>query len=470
MLMQMLDAAGIPILSDGLRTADESNPRGYLEYEPVKKLASDNRWVSAAGGKAVKIILQLLPHLPAGVPVKVLFLNRPVEEVVESQNMMLQRLGRKIPADPAILIATFQKQQQAALEFLKQRPSTSVLEVSQKKLIARDADQIQQMAAFLNLSPEAVPAMLAAIDPSLNRVSKTTVRPEVPAKKRRLAWQSGQIEGLIVVSVPKSGTNFLSRYLSQITGWQHRWGRPSRDQVDLLAELPIQPDAEVVNHSKHLIQTSSDIAILAPEQRPELFGGRRLLSLEPERENEIEEGSARQSSRNLIIAEHPIRSLPWLLRNPATCPVVDPAEVEAEAAQLNYGVLFLHRDLRDVANSLAHFLHAGTRFIHFSDLPSAFNVVTTQYIPVLARAIRLWKKKFSGRILTYENLHRDTRPTIESLIEEFQLPLMQSKVIDAMDQYRTFTFRKGGTGDWQENLPTGLAKSIETDFPDLINL
>ena len=182
MLMQMLDAAGIPILSDGLRTADESNPRGYLEYEPVKKLASDNRWVSAAGGKAVKIILQLLPHLPAGVPVKVLFLNRPVEEVVESQNMMLQRLGRKIPADPAILIATFQKQQQAALEFLKQRPSTSVLEVSQKKLIARDADQIQQMAAFLNLSPEAVPAMLAAIDPSLNRVSKTTVRPEVPPR------------------------------------------------------------------------------------------------------------------------------------------------------------------------------------------------------------------------------------------------------------------------------------------------
>ncbi|MGK7933677.1 MAG: tetratricopeptide repeat protein, partial [Microcystaceae cyanobacterium] len=33
MMMQMLAAAGIPVMTDGVREADESNPKGYYEYE-----------------------------------------------------------------------------------------------------------------------------------------------------------------------------------------------------------------------------------------------------------------------------------------------------------------------------------------------------------------------------------------------------------------------------------------------------
>ena len=36
--MQMLVAGGIPALSDGLRTPDENNPKGYFEWEPAKTL------------------------------------------------------------------------------------------------------------------------------------------------------------------------------------------------------------------------------------------------------------------------------------------------------------------------------------------------------------------------------------------------------------------------------------------------
>jgi tetratricopeptide (TPR) repeat protein len=38
MLMQMLEAGGMTILTDGVREADEDNPRGYFEFESVKKL------------------------------------------------------------------------------------------------------------------------------------------------------------------------------------------------------------------------------------------------------------------------------------------------------------------------------------------------------------------------------------------------------------------------------------------------
>ncbi|MCD6375283.1 MAG: hypothetical protein J7L94_07120, partial [Caldisericaceae bacterium] len=37
LMMQILRQAGIPLLVDDQRTADESNPQGYFEYQPVKK-------------------------------------------------------------------------------------------------------------------------------------------------------------------------------------------------------------------------------------------------------------------------------------------------------------------------------------------------------------------------------------------------------------------------------------------------
>ena len=45
MLMQMLAAGGMGVLSDALREPDEDNPRGYLEFEPVKNLLKDSTWL-----------------------------------------------------------------------------------------------------------------------------------------------------------------------------------------------------------------------------------------------------------------------------------------------------------------------------------------------------------------------------------------------------------------------------------------
>jgi hypothetical protein len=66
MAMKMLDAAGVPLMVDGIRTADEDNPKGYYELEHVKTLdkGSDKGWVKDARGKAVKIISFLLKDLP----------------------------------------------------------------------------------------------------------------------------------------------------------------------------------------------------------------------------------------------------------------------------------------------------------------------------------------------------------------------------------------------------------------------
>jgi len=63
MPMQMLSAGGIEVVSDGLPKADEDNPHGYLEFEPVKSLLRDSSWLSASRGKAIKIVAPLLSAL-----------------------------------------------------------------------------------------------------------------------------------------------------------------------------------------------------------------------------------------------------------------------------------------------------------------------------------------------------------------------------------------------------------------------
>ncbi|MGC2196776.1 MAG: hypothetical protein WA628_19030 [Terriglobales bacterium] len=56
LMMQMIVAGGIPALTDGLRSADENNPKGYFEWEPAKSLKQHPETIAAAEGKVVKIM------------------------------------------------------------------------------------------------------------------------------------------------------------------------------------------------------------------------------------------------------------------------------------------------------------------------------------------------------------------------------------------------------------------------------
>ncbi len=93
LMMQMLEAAGLSILSDNERRADDDNPRGYYELEKVKALNRDNSWIDEAEGKVVKAISLLLYDLPADRQYKIVFMTRRMEEILASQSAMLQRRG-----------------------------------------------------------------------------------------------------------------------------------------------------------------------------------------------------------------------------------------------------------------------------------------------------------------------------------------------------------------------------------------
>jgi hypothetical protein len=167
LMMQMLAAGGLPVLGDGVRPPDASNPRGYFEYEPVKHLARDAAWLEAAEGRVVKVVVPLVAFLPPGRAYRVVFMERALDEVLASQARMLGRLGR--PAgNPALLAPAFTVQLERARAFLRTAPDTAVLPVAYADLLRDPAAQAARLQAFLGPSLDAA-AMARAVDPALYR-------------------------------------------------------------------------------------------------------------------------------------------------------------------------------------------------------------------------------------------------------------------------------------------------------------
>jgi hypothetical protein len=169
LMMQMLAAGGMPVLTDGERQADTDNPRGYFEWERIKLLPQQPDCITEAEGKAVKVISQLLFALPARREYRVIFMQRPLTEVVASQAEMIRRrgtIGAALP--PAALIAGLGAHLNQINAWLKEKPNISVHRVEHQEVLReplRFAESIQQ---FLNC-PLDVVAMSQQVDTSLYR-------------------------------------------------------------------------------------------------------------------------------------------------------------------------------------------------------------------------------------------------------------------------------------------------------------
>lgn len=169
LMMQMLQAGGLPALSDHQRVADDSNPRGYLEYEPVKRLRSDRSWLPQARGHAVKIIHLLLRELllDGSLHYRIVFMQRPIDEVLASQQAMLQRDGKQA-GDPAVLRKAFENQLTQLDSWLAAQPGLTVLRVYYHQVVREPMLAAEALCRFLELDLDR-DAMARAVDPALHR-------------------------------------------------------------------------------------------------------------------------------------------------------------------------------------------------------------------------------------------------------------------------------------------------------------
>ena len=173
MMMKMLEAGGLPPLTDNLRTADEDNPKGYYEFERVKQLPKgDVAWLPDAQGKVVKVIAALLPYLPGGNHYRVVFIQRAMPEVLASQRQMLIRRGEdpnKIPDD--VIAKLFEKHLKQVNEWVSQQLNVERLDVNYNEILKNPQPFIDQIDAFLGGQLDKA-KMAAVVDPSLHRQRK----------------------------------------------------------------------------------------------------------------------------------------------------------------------------------------------------------------------------------------------------------------------------------------------------------
>jgi hypothetical protein len=168
MMMQILEAGGVPVLSDRIRRADVDNPRGYYEFEPVKKTREDASWIADARGSVVKMVYALLYDLSDDYRYRVVFMDRKLDEVVASQNTMLARHGKSsVQIDDRKMIEMFERQLAAVRSWLERKRNFEVLYVSYNGLLADPSSQLERIRSFLgDLDIE---GMRRVIDPALYR-------------------------------------------------------------------------------------------------------------------------------------------------------------------------------------------------------------------------------------------------------------------------------------------------------------
>lgn len=169
LMMQMVHAGGIEALTDRVRAGDEDNPRGYYEFEAVKRTKKDGSWLAEAGGRVVKMVHLLLYDLPADRSYRVVFMRRDLGEVVRSQGVMLGRRGTSgAGLTDEQLIKAYEGQLAKIERWLNEQPNFLVHFVSYNELIGSPPQAVEAINTFLGGGLD-TPPMLACIDPSLYR-------------------------------------------------------------------------------------------------------------------------------------------------------------------------------------------------------------------------------------------------------------------------------------------------------------
>ncbi|HLT32710.1 MAG TPA: alkaline phosphatase family protein [Aquaticitalea sp.] len=165
LMMQMLHNGGVSVLTDDNRKPDHSNPNGYFEYNPVMSLHKDNSWLHLAKDKSIKVVAPLLKFLSPKYRYKVIFMNRDLTEVVQSQQKMI---GKDPNTLPIKLMDAYQSHLNQVEIWKEKEPGVELIYVNYKDVLDNSEAMVEKVSNFtgVNMNKE---AMISSVDKSLYR-------------------------------------------------------------------------------------------------------------------------------------------------------------------------------------------------------------------------------------------------------------------------------------------------------------
>ncbi len=172
MIMQMLQAGGLPLLFDNKRPEDHNNPKGYFEFEPSKQIARNNRFLEKAKGKGIKIIPQLLKYMNQQLSYRIIFIIRDLDEVIVSQQAMLKQNEKKgADMSSEALKSAYLKQLEHIQDFLSNIVKIPVYFISHQLCIEKPYDAANHLNTFMG--------GILDVDKMANVVSKKLYRQRI---------------------------------------------------------------------------------------------------------------------------------------------------------------------------------------------------------------------------------------------------------------------------------------------------
>lgn len=197
------------------------------------------------------------------------------------------------------------------------------------------------------------------------------------------------ISGGCVISVPKSGTMFLTRSLERL----HRKS----------CTFGLFPEEEISRVRCKDFQINSSVSeILSPHSPSVEKVMRRYKQMMARNRSKERDSSSR------LFSDHGLKSFPRFLFAPSRQELRHPASIVEAAASKSLNTVFLYRDIRSVAASLTHFLCLGKSYLIRTDnVKRTGDVVSKLHAPILSDMIVQWIEEADKQeimLVKYEKL------------------------------------------------------------------
>jgi len=167
MVMQILEAGGIPVAHDETRKADINNPKGYYELEGgkiINKLMNETFPLDKYKGKFIKITSYGLQYLPDSM-YEILYLERDIEEIIKSTD----KISDKWTDDKRKSMKSLEKLNHKVKKELIGRMNTGLLLLGYNNILENPKLNVEMILEFLELPEDNVDVMIKAVDESLYR-------------------------------------------------------------------------------------------------------------------------------------------------------------------------------------------------------------------------------------------------------------------------------------------------------------
>jgi hypothetical protein len=172
MLMQILNAGGVPIASDSSRPPNYHNPKGYYELEGgkiINRLIDGTFPLEKFKGTFIKITAYGLKYLPLG-NYKIIYSERNIEEILDSMEKMagINDESREKTKDAFMKLNRIMKRKIMA------REDIDVLFLNYNEVLLDPKTHIKSIPEFLDLPEADLESMIQTVDKKLYRQRRKT--------------------------------------------------------------------------------------------------------------------------------------------------------------------------------------------------------------------------------------------------------------------------------------------------------